>query len=281
MIRELIIYADESVKKGEYFSNFYGGVLVRSKDLNEVEDRLLTKAQELHLHNELKWQKVTAQYLDKYQEMMKLFSVLIASDKVKLRIMFTQNNIEPIGIDAYQKEHEYFLLYYQFIKHAFGLRHLPDQKEPIQLRIYFDKLPDTKEKVSLFKSHIVSLNKYPGFRKKNIRILPDQVTDVDSKQHIIMQCTDIVLGAIQFRLNNQHLIKPEGAKRRGKRTIAKEKLYKFINREIRNLYPGFNIGITTGTNGVNENRWVHPYRHWNFIPSNHKRDDSKTKKNAP
>lgn len=281
MIRELLIYADESVKKGEYFSNFYGGVLIRSKDLKEVEERLLTKAEELHLHNELKWQKVTAQYLNKYQEMIALFFELIANDKIKLRIMFTQNNIEAVGIDSYQKEHEYFLLYYQFIKHAFGLRHLPEQNKSIQLRIYFDKLPDTKEKVSLFKSHIIALNKYPGFRKKNIRILPDQVTDVDSKQHIIMQCTDIVLGAIQFRLNNQHLVKPDGAKRRGKRTIAKEKLYKFINREIRNIYPGFNIGITTGINGKSQNRWIHPYRHWNFIPSNHKRDDSKTKKNAP
>ncbi|MCR9131847.1 MAG: DUF3800 domain-containing protein [bacterium] len=281
MIRELIIYADESVKKGEYFSNFYGGVLIRSKDLKEVEDGLLEKAEELHLHNELKWQKVTAQYLDKYQEMMKLFFELIANDKVKLRIMFTQNNIEAIGIDAYQKEHEYFLLYYQFIKHAFGLRHIPNQAEPIKLRIYFDKLPDTKEKVSLFKSHIISLNKYPDFRNKKIQILADQVTDVDSKQHIIMQCTDIVLGAIQFRLNNLHLIKPEGSKRRGKRTIAKEKLYKFINREIRKIYPGFNIGITTGINGESRNRWIHPYRHWNFTPSNYKRDDSKTKKNAP
>jgi hypothetical protein len=36
MSTELVIYTDESDKEGEYFSNFYGGVLVRSRDLASV-----------------------------------------------------------------------------------------------------------------------------------------------------------------------------------------------------------------------------------------------------
>ncbi len=43
----------------------------------------------------------------------------------------------------------------------------------------------------------------------------------------------IVLGAMAFRLNNGHKEKPVGQNRRGKRTIAKEKLYKFIYSRIR------------------------------------------------
>ena len=86
---------------------------------------------------------------------------------------------------------------------------------------------------------------------------------------------------MQFRLNNLHKVKPEGSYRRGKRTIAKEKLYKFINKQIREVYPNFNIGISTGLQGDIKNRWEHPYRHWSFVPSKHKRDDSKTKRNAP
>lgn len=273
-MKELIIYADESVKKGEYFSNFYGGALVRSRDLHEVESRLQEKAEELYFNSELKWQKVTGNYLDKYIDLMSLFFDMISGDLIKLRIMFTQNVIEATGIDSYQREHEYFLLYYQFIKHAFGLKYIPSQEELIRLRIYFDKLPDTKEKVSLFKSYIVSLNDNPEFKRKKLKIYSDQVTDIDSKEHIILQCTDIVLGAIQFRLNKLHLLKPEGSKRRGKRTIAKEKLYKFINGRIRDIYPNFNIGISTGTNGDLSNRWNHPYRHWCFIPNSNSRNDS-------
>ena len=37
---EYQIFCDESVKRGKYFSNFYGGVLVNSRDLRRVEARL-------------------------------------------------------------------------------------------------------------------------------------------------------------------------------------------------------------------------------------------------
>ena len=106
----------------------------------------------------------------------------------------------------------------------------------------------------------------------------DQIAEVKSHNHVLLQCVDIVLGAIQFRLNDLHKVKPEGSRTRGKRTIAKEKLYKHINRRIRNIYPNFNIGITTGTKGDESSYWGHPYRHWLFIPSSHKKNDAKTKK---
>lgn len=95
--------------------------------------------------------------------------------------------------------------------------------------------------------------------------------------HDILQCLDVVLGSIQFRLNDKHKEIPLGAKRRGKRTIAKEKLYKHINGRIREIYPGFNIGISTGVKGDKSNRWKHPYRHWLFLPANKKVDFEKTK----
>ena len=75
------------------------------------------------------------------------------------------------------------------------------------------------------------------FRKAKIYIKEDQIAEVSSHDHVLMQCLDVVLGSIQFRLNNKHLIKPLGKKRRGKKTIAKEKLYKYILRRIRNIYP--------------------------------------------
>jgi hypothetical protein len=57
---------------------------------------------------------------------------------------------------------------------------------------------------------------------------------------------DIILGAMAFRLNDLHKEKLDGSNKRGKRTIAKENLYKYILAEIRSFYPNFNIGITTG-----------------------------------
>ncbi|BCJ87503.1 hypothetical protein skT53_24880 [Effusibacillus dendaii] len=63
----------------------------------------------------------------------------------------------------------------------------------------------------------------------------------------------------------------------GKRTIAKEKLYKHINKRIREIYPNFNIGISAGTKNIHD-RWLHPYRHWLFVPSQHKIAPEYTKK---
>jgi hypothetical protein len=77
---------------------------------------------------------------------------------------------------------------------------------------------------------------------------------------------DVVLGAMAFRLNDMHLKKEPGQRTRGKRTIAKEKLYKHINTLIRQLYPNFNIGDSTGLGDEKENKWKQPYRHWRFIP---------------
>ena len=81
-------------------------------------------------------------------------------------------------------------------------------------------------------------------------------------------------GAIQFRLNNLHKVKPAGKKRRGKRTIAKEELYKQINRRIREIHPNFNIGISTGIKDDKSNYWRHSYRHWLFIPAYYREDST-------
>ena len=61
-----------------------------------------------------------------------------------------------------------------------------------------------------------------------------------------------------------------------------EKLYKYINRKIRELKPGFNIGESTAT--VNpEDRWFYPYSHWSFKPYGYLKDTSlsKKQKNSP
>ena len=87
---------------------------------------------------------------------------------------------------------------------------------------------------------------------------------------------DIVLGSMAFRLNDLHKVIPEGELQRGKRTIAKEKLYKYINSRIRKIYPGFNIGESTGVFEIGD-RWTHPYRHWKFTPKNKEIDNSQFK----
>jgi len=278
MATEFVIYTDESVKDGKFFSNFYGGALVRSGDLAEVLEKLADIKAEQNLHGEIKWTKVTGNYLDKYKAVMGVFFDLVANDVVKTRIMFTNNTYIPQGLTAEQRQSEYHRLYYQFIKHGFGLAYSnEDHAGPKRVRLNMDQMPTSQEETAQFKSFLEALSRSSGMRRADVDFDRRQIAEVDSKDQDVLQCLDVVLGAMTFRLNNMHLVKPEGQSQRGKRTIAKEQLYKHINGRVRLIYPNFNIGIATGTQGDITNRWRHPYRHWLMIPKNHERDMTRAK----
>lgn len=265
MALQYIIYCDESEERGKHFSDFYGGVLIASHHIDEVRNRIAKAKADQNLFGEVKWTKITANYKDKYVRLLDEFFDLVAEGKIKVRIQFTKNTILPLNLTRRHIDEKYFILYYQFIKHAFGLAHAPSPGGA-SLRIYFDKMPDTAEQFSKFKSYIVALGSTSSFRRRGLSIHPEDVTEVASHDHDVLQCLDIILGAIHFRLNDKHLEIPAGQTRRGKRTVAKEQVYKHIGIRIRQIYPGFNIGVSTGTGGDGTMVWHHPYRHWLFVP---------------
>lgn len=278
MATELVIYTDESDKEGRYFSNFYGGLLVRSPDLARVINHLENCKRQQNLFQEIKWQRVTANYLTKYIAVVDALFDLVAADIAKVRIMFTNNQFVPQGLTSEQRQTEYHRLYYQFIKHAFGLQYSSiELSPPIRMRLNLDQMPTGREATAQFKSYVEGLNQNRQLRDAGIRFSKQQLAEINSRDHVLLQCLDIVLGAMAFRLNDKHKLKPAGARRRGKRTIAKEKLYRHISSRIRQIYPNFNIGESTGTQGDITNRWKHPYRHWKLIPRDHDRDRTKAK----
>lgn len=263
---EITIWCDESIKKGKYYSNFYGGALVNSKHYKEVLDTLKTVVREQNIFDEIKWQKVNEYRLQNYIILIDTFFDLIKAGKVKIRIMFTQNATVAKGLNEMHYRNEYFLLYYQFFKHIFGLQYANQSKEEnLNVRAYFDFLPDTFAKRQQFKEYIKGLESFKPFKDARIKLRKQDITEVDSKAHLPLQFLDIILGAMAFRLNNMHKEKLPNSNRRGKRTIAKEKLYKHILTKIKDLRPNFNIGISTGTDLLID-RWEHPYRHWKFQP---------------
>lgn len=190
--------------------------------------------------------------------------------------MFRQNAyvFDQLPREKYEKQFQ--LLYYQFIKHSFGLDYsIEYEDDEIQLKLYFDQLPDTKEKNQEFKNHILYLN---NIFDERIHLKKEDIVEINSKDHVIQQCMDVILGSINFRLNNLHLTKIEGTHRRGKTTIAKEKLYKVILSNIREIYPNFNIGVSTSFRDNIRNIWLDPYRHWLFMTKNSQLDRNLTKK---
>jgi hypothetical protein len=275
--KEYIAFCDESEANGRFYSNFYGGLLVGSSQYERVTRRFEELKSELHLNGEVKWSKVTEAYLGKYQALTEALFDELRDGHLKIRIMFRQNIHVATGLSDEQIDGAYFRLYYQFIKHAFGFQHRDASGGDVFLRLYFDSFPATRESVQQFKGFIHALGRSPEFQKGGIYLREDDITEVRSHDHVLLQMLDIVLGAMNFRLNNLHKAKPQGARIRARRTIAKEKLYKSILAGIHSVYPRLNIGISTGTPEGSHQRWTHPYRHWRFIPSQFRLDMTRKK----
>src|ERR1051326_4172211 len=253
-----LIYCDESDDKGSFYSNFYGGSLLLVED-HEVIEAALNEAKGNLKGSEFKWTKIGPANEGQYTTFMTAYFELIKANFIKFRAMFTQNINQTKGLVEYENDDEFFLLYYQFVKHAFGLRFCNGTDEDVRLTVFLDEVPISG--FNLFRKYLSDLCDYPFFKQARIIIPYEDITSVNSEDHVILQATDVVLGAIQFKLNNKHLNKPDGARIRGKRTRAKERVYKHVNKLIREIYPHFNVGITTGQVDVTD-RWEHPYRHW-------------------
>lgn len=270
--KEYVLFCDESDRRGPFYSNFYGGVRVPASQLRTVELALMEQRRALGLTSEIKWEKVGPGVVERYELFIAAFFNQIVARRVVARVMFTHNARAPVGLTPEQMGDSYYLLYYQFLKHGFGLAHLPRHAKPPRLRIYLDEIGDTREQVAKFKGFVRGLPDTKTIRAAGGLILEDSaIAEVRSHDHIIMQALDVVLGSITFRLNNKHLAKLPGETGRGKRTVAKERLYKFILGEIKRVTgkQGFNVGITTGLSEFPEGRWLDPYLHWCFTPREH------------
>ncbi len=277
------IWFDESDKEGEFYSNFYGGILIKSEHLEKVLQMMKCIVEEVGLSGEeVKWQKVNQYTFDKYIRLVDFVFELLENGFAKIRIFFRNNQFIPTGLTKEQKRNEFSLLYYQFIKHSFGLQYSNPTKRPVKLKLFIDDIPLKGEDKRIFESFLYKLNTDDVFNKGNIILAKGDIREVDSKKHLPLQLMDLILGAICFRLNDKHKIKDPETNRRGKRTKLKEQLYKHINSRIRKIKPGFNIGESTATI-LPSDKWEYPYMHWSFKPSNNIRDFTKSKgyKNSP
>jgi hypothetical protein len=280
MEKEYVIFCDESDQRGAYFSSFYGGVIVGGSVINQVSARLNAAKTAAGIQSEVKWSKVGPRELVSYKPLIQEFFQVMEERDLRMRLMFRQNMHEATNLTREDHANAYFKLYYQFLKHGFGLQYMPTHPKGVRLRFYLDQLPDqSREKKAQFRGYVAGLAQNSRLRKAGLSFAEEDIAEVNSKQHILLQCADVVLGSMSFRLNDKHKAIPEGQRRRGKRTVAKEEMYKFIRREICNVTGkhAFNPGISTGVSQHPEGRWSDPYLHWLFVPSE-MRIDAKYKK---
>lgn len=272
----IYIWLDESDKKGPYYSNFYGGILIQSEDLPQVLFEANTLLEKLGVWEEIKWQKVNKHTFEAYKSIVDFIFQLLAEGRAKIRIFFRNNQNKPTNLTEEHRHNGFTILYYEFIKNAFGLQYcdMPDGTKDVCL--YLDEIPASGSQIAQFRRYLVNLNNDIGFKRNRIGFHESRIIEVKSDKEIPLQLLDLILGAICFRLNNKHLVKDPLTGKRGIRTRLKEKLYKYINEKIRELRPNFNVGVSTGISNFSE-KWTLPYSHWSFVPTFHEVDHSFSK----
>ena len=158
----------------------------------EITKRLNERKAQLNLFGEAKWEKISEQYENKYAELVRAFFRELVESDIRVRVMFRQNAQRPEGLSAEQVDNEFFLLYYQFIKHRFGFHHITPSKDRTRLRLYFDQFPHTGEKVAAFKGYLMGLQRNPGIAAAGVTIALEDIAEVRSHEHVLLQCLDII-----------------------------------------------------------------------------------------
>lgn len=266
--REFFLYADESVQKGAICSNFFGGVLIPSNMIGPVSAELASEKRRLYLNDEVKWKKTTEKYLAKYISLMDCFFSFVQADIIKVRIMFTPNSLLPRKLSKQHRANKYSLLYYQFIKHAFDYRFSNLGPGRIYLQIRLDNLPGTPRQKQEFFAFLYALNvhskEFLTSSDGEFYIRPAGIGEIDSRESDLLQCLDVVLGAMQFRLNRGYATVDPVTRKFASKTIAKDKLSTHIINLVRGIVPDFQPGRNPWVHP--DLRWQTPYRHWIFRP---------------
>ena len=90
-LEKYILVADESTKKGKYFSYFYGGAILLERDYELFNNVLNNLKSKLNL-GEMKRTKITEKNCGDYILILRMFFTLVKSGDIKVRIMFSPNN---------------------------------------------------------------------------------------------------------------------------------------------------------------------------------------------
>lgn len=257
-LKKYIIICDESTKKGKNFSYFYGGAMIDESKYQKISD-ILNDYKEKFGFNELKRVKITKANYKQYIEVMDLFFTFVKSGAIKLRIMFSPND-QLLKNIKHSEDESFMKFYYAFIINAFNIFYAGKN---FRLRLIFDDLPETKEQCNKFKELL--MKKIVTNEKQNtnkVYLKKEDIEEVDSKKHVILQCVDVVVGLIDFILNT-----PSAEINKSSRAKARYQVWQEIYKHILEINSEFQLKETTKPVYSNI-AWKSNYRHFVYHQKN-------------
>lgn len=251
-LNKYIIICDESTKHGSNYSYFYGGAILKENRYENITNTLNIFKEHYGLH-ELKRTKITEANYKDYIEVLNLFFTFVKSGDIKIRIMFSPNGQLDKTIPHSLNE-TFMKFYHTFIINAFNIFYA---RENFRLRVVCDDLPETREQCNKFKQCLVNkIVKNDRVNANKVFISQQDIEEVDSKKHTVLQCVDVIVGLVDFALNTT-----EEELKKSKRAQAKYAVWKRILNYIFELHGNFILTETTRPT-YSHKGWIKKYSHF-------------------
>jgi len=275
------IYADEGWTHGGQPPNrywcFFGGIFGEESDLERLNTELQKIKAAHEVKSEIKWTKVGANNITCCQAMVDCLFWHIRASKVKYRQFFVDRALVWTPTSGEQPDSDLtvqFKMYYQFLKHAFGLRYLPrnvnSPQSSVMIRLDDHPSPTHKEALVEFAERLPMFLHRPD--------LQISVSFLNSGKHERLQICDLLMGAAGFYGNRHHEHRKPGQRGMSEKQRLKKSLAWHIYTHLRNLdaeergSKNFNWFESTGLQGNQQNLFNYKARMWKFQPTEHQRD---------
>lgn len=256
---------------------FLGGLMGPQSEMDRLESLLKSITDRRKVFREVKYGSVTPEVLDCYLELIEQLFQYIRKSDLRYRQTFLDRSYVYCPAELSESRSDLdiqYRIYYQFIKHQFGLKYLPVDNSGMDHRIYIrlDDHSSQKHKDQLRKYIEELPNKY---ERNDMKVF---VSYVNSRRLRRLQVCDLLMGAAGFYGNKMHLRRDSGKRGMKPNQAARHKLAKFIYGHLRLLDSdirgsrAFNWFESTGKDGQWSNRLHHKIRIWKFIPRRYKID---------
>ena len=184
MSRTYNIYCDESchIENDHKDFMFLGYVSVAYNQIKGISERIRDLKEKHNFYGEIKWSKVSKSQYRFYEELIKYFF----ETEMTFRCLGVEKS--KINCEAFNKTYDefYYTMYYQLLNYKIDTINC-------NYNVYLD-IKDTlsANKVNYLKNILNS--KYGVFRN---------VQNIRSHESLIMQVTDLIMGAISYHHNDQ------------------------------------------------------------------------------
>lgn len=269
MVIKYQIFADEAwthQQPQNRYHTFFGGIFGRESSTDILSAELLKiRAESKFKNQEVKWSTLSVANFDYYKKLVDCIFRHISNKKIKYRQMFLDRSFHYDGENGLSELDVQYKLYYQFIKHSFGIQHLPN--DDIEILIRLDGHSSQKHKDNLQRFVQIEIPNKIG--RDNISL---NVTYIDSRKHINLQVCDVLMGSAGYYGNKYHKRRENNKRGMTEKQRIKYEFAKYIYDQLRITdandrgSKAFNWFESTGIDGDSRNTLNHNIRIWKFIP---------------